>query len=148
MTFAPRTALRQMSPGQRLLLVLGVAMLVVWGAAWAVSLGRQPMRLVGQKYLRFHVFDFVGLDFLNAYHAANHWHRGGNPYTEPFNDPLNRPIIYPPAVLPLFAWCQWVTPRTGTARRTVANAMTPPATCSHNEGPSRDSRSGGTRSSV
>src|SRR5437660_9044060 len=89
MPFAPITALRKMNGSQRVLLVLGVAMLLVWGAAWTVSLERN--RLVGVKYIRFPIFHFIGVDFLNAYHAANHWFQGGNPYSEPFHDPLNRP---------------------------------------------------------
>jgi hypothetical protein len=62
-------------------------------------------------------WEFLGLDFLNPCLAARHWAAGGDPYREPFGDPREQTrffgkFCYPPAVLPLFAWCALVRPQT------------------------------------
>ncbi len=107
-------------PSQRTLLILGVLLLVGWAALWTVSLTRN--RLVGGRHTWLPAWEFLGLDFLSNYYAANHWLRGGDPYSEPFNDPLGRPICYPPVVLPLFAWCGLLSARAAVVVWTVALA--------------------------
>jgi hypothetical protein len=91
------------------LVVLGLVLLVGWAHWWQANLRKN--RLARPDSVWFGAYHFLGLDFLNNYHAARHWLAGGNPYREPFGDPLGRRLCYPPVVVPLFAWCGLVEPR-------------------------------------
>jgi hypothetical protein len=112
---------RKAAPTQRTLFLIGAVLLVLWAALWGDSLAQNRLR--GARHTWVPAWTALGLDFLNVYHAANHWLHGGDPYTEPFNDPIDRPICYPPLVLPVFAWCGLLTPRKAVAVWTVALAV-------------------------
>jgi hypothetical protein len=85
---------------------LGLLLLVFVAYWWTTSI--QIDRLRGGQRV-WQVWQFLGLDFLNNYHATRHWQNGGDPFREPFGDPLSRDFCYPPLVLPVFAWCRWLT---------------------------------------
>src|SRR5947209_5750187 len=96
------------NPTQRNLFVVGVVLLLGWAAVWAVSLKHNTfLGAFGRaRHTWVPAWTSLGLDFLNAYHASNHWLQGGDPYTaKQFGDPLDRHVCYPPVILPLFAWC-------------------------------------------
>jgi hypothetical protein len=52
-------------------------------------------------------YTFLGPDFQHNYYAARHWLNGGDPYDGHFGAPIEARFSYAPAVLPLFAWCDF-----------------------------------------
>lgn len=101
-----------------LLALIGVVVLGFWASWWVRSYQKNQLRPSPQAW--FARFPFLGLDFLHNYWAVRHWLAGGDPYHEPFGDPLGRKLCYPPAVLPLFAWCRAFNPGTALGVWTVA----------------------------
>ena len=97
---------------QILLTVIGVLLLIAWGWWWITSFNQG--RLWGGNRTRLPWWRFLGLDFLHNYHAARLWLNGGNPYTDDFGD-WRKEYAYPPIVLPLYAWCRFVTAQAAVA---------------------------------
>lgn len=105
-----RSEAAQASLPRKALAVAGLLLLVAWSVYWSCSLYRG--RVIGAHRAWLPGWEFVGLDFLNNYHATRHWQNGGNPYSnEDFGDPLQRKFAYPPLLLALFAWCRYLEPR-------------------------------------
>jgi hypothetical protein len=98
----------------------GLAILLLWGAWWTASLYKKQFIL--HQWTWVPATNWLGLDFLNNYHAARHWLAGGNPYTEQIDDPMNRPFIYSPVVLGLFSWCRFLSASQATVIWTLALA--------------------------
>lgn len=106
--------------------MIGLAMLALWAVVWRTSTRRD--HLVGGQRSWVPAYHYLGIDFLNNYLASRHWLSGGNPYTESIGDPregtpLGGQFIYPPTLLPVFAWCQLVSFKVATRIWIVALAL-------------------------
>jgi hypothetical protein len=98
--------------------ILGVILILLFCAWWTWSLKKN--QLVAGRHTWVPYQPFLGLDFLNNYHAARHWQQGGNPYTEKIGDPMDRPFVYSPVLLVVFSWCRYFTARKAVAVWTLA----------------------------
>ncbi len=107
----PRPGATQASIEWKGLALAGLLLLAAWSVYWGCSLYQG--HALGTRWTWQPGWPFVGLDFLNNYHATRHWQNGGNPYSnEDFGDPLQRKFAYPPIVLGLFAWCRFLPQQT------------------------------------
>ena len=61
--------------------LLGLALLVVWGAWWAYSFHKG--NLAGGRFTWIPAFYGLGIDFQSTYYASRLWVAGGNPYRRP-----------------------------------------------------------------
>jgi len=91
--------------GARALAVAGIVLLVLCAWWWTLSVKRNHLANGQRTWIP--PANVLGIDFLNNYYAARHWHKGGDPYHEQFGDPLRRPFIYAPVMLVLFGWCRF-----------------------------------------
>ncbi|HEV3120188.1 MAG TPA: glycosyltransferase family 87 protein [Gemmataceae bacterium] len=89
----------------RALAVAGIVLLVLCAWWWTLSVKRNHLANGQRTWIP--PANVLGIDFLNNYYAARHWHQGGKPYNEQFGDPLSRPFIYSPVMLVLFGWCRF-----------------------------------------
>jgi hypothetical protein len=107
------------SPG--LLHALGLLLLTLWCGWWGWSL--YTNRLALGHYTWVDSWPFLGLDFLNNYHASRQWFAGGDPYVNLLGDVAPRRYCYPPLMLPCFFWCTWLSARAATVVWTIASAL-------------------------
>lgn len=88
--------------------VVGVAMLVVWGAWWINSVRKD--HLVSGHHFWFSPLPELAGDFVhNIDHPSRVWVQGGNPYED---NAKTFCFSYPPLVPRLFAWSSLLMPRT------------------------------------
>ena len=103
-------------PSRALVLsAVGVLLLGLWAYHWLASWKQGHLKHSPRPWLNR--YEYFGIDFLHNYFAARHWANGGDPFREPFGDPIppphTRKLVYPPIVIPVFAWCALVDdPRT------------------------------------
>ncbi len=96
---------------------VGVLLLALWAYHWLASWKQNHLKHSPQPWLAR--YEFFGVDFQHNYFAARYWLNGGNPFREPFGDPVppphTRKLVYPPIVIPVFAWCGLIDdPRAAT----------------------------------
>jgi hypothetical protein len=99
----------------RVLTVAGLLGLALWASVWALSLAQE--RLKGGRFTWVPCWEWLGCDFEHNYFAARHWLAGANPYD---GFPARArggwdKYSYPPLLLPLFAWCNFVGRRAAVA---------------------------------
>lgn len=87
---------------------VGVLLLALWAFHWLASWKQNHLKHSPKPWLSR--YEYFGIDFLHNYFAARHWANGGDPFREPFGDPIppphTRKLVYPPIVIPVFAWCR------------------------------------------
>jgi hypothetical protein len=88
-----------------LLTVIGAGLLVIW-AYWWIATWDAGILIYGDR-TRVPAWRFLGLDFLHNYDAARMWLAGRNPYVEDID--FRGVYAYPPAVLPLYVWTEFVS---------------------------------------
>jgi hypothetical protein len=101
MIAAAGTRLGAVLSGQRLCNGLGYLALAGWLAFWLSSYSNFRLQLGGLIWLP--PLQYLGFDFEHNYLAARAWVAGLNPYVWNFGDARGL-YVYPPQVLPLFAW--------------------------------------------
>jgi hypothetical protein len=95
-----------LAPGAKHSAFYGTMLLMLWVAFWVESFGRN--QLVFVREVSFPAWSFLGLDFMHNYLGARAWLSGLNPYVDDIGD-ARGPYAYPPVVLPMFAWCKFLS---------------------------------------
>jgi len=92
-------------------LLVGLALLLTWGAWWFASLRQPAPRLLygspigtTDRFTTIPNWALIGIDFQHNYAGVSTWLRGGNPYRALDNDPMNARYVYPPLTLGAFSW--------------------------------------------
>jgi hypothetical protein len=106
---------------QRFLEALGLVLLALWCGWWCCSLYSNKLAL--GRYTWVDSWPFLGLDFLNNYHASRQWFAGDDPYVNLLGDVAPRKYCYPPLMLPCFFWCAWLSARAATVVWTIASTL-------------------------
>jgi hypothetical protein len=114
----PGAASARTASRHRYLTVVGLLLLALWSVLCIKSLTDNRLVLGTKTWVD--PWSFLGLDFLNNYHAARQWFAGGDPYVKLVGDLPGREYCYPPVMLPCFFWCTWLSPRGAVIAWTAA----------------------------
>lgn len=106
MAINPSLTKLPLAPGAKHSAFYGTVLLLIWIGFWFESFNRN--QLVLAPHVSFPAWRFLGLDFMHNFLGARAWLGGLNPYVDDMGDPRG-PYAYPPVVLPMFAWCQFLS---------------------------------------
>ncbi len=103
-----------------LLSLVALLVLVSWGQSWTKSVKKWKVKNAPVTW--YGPYEFMALDFLHNFQAANFWAKGHDPYREDFQDPIGRKLCYPPVVVLCFGWCALFSVKKAIAVWTIALA--------------------------
>lgn len=94
---------------KRTITAVCLILLIIWCFWWGISFKKQE--LLGCKYLLFGAYPAFGIDFYGYIDLpARIWWNNGDPYANKGNGSIL--FVYPPSEMRLFAWVNFMKPRT------------------------------------